>query len=88
MNHHVRNTRPMLASPRCGARTRAGGSCRAAAVRGKARCRMHGGASGTGAPRANRNALKHGLFTQAAIAQRRQIRGLLGEVRRLLEEMG
>ncbi|MFX7914628.1 HGGxSTG domain-containing protein, partial [Acinetobacter baumannii] len=34
----------MLASARCGARTRLGGACRAPAVRGKRRCRMHGGA--------------------------------------------
>jgi hypothetical protein len=31
--------------PKCGARTRAGGSCRAPVVRGKSRCRMHGGLS-------------------------------------------
>jgi hypothetical protein len=31
--------------PRCGARTRAGGSCQAPVVRGKSRCRMHGGLS-------------------------------------------
>jgi hypothetical protein len=31
--------------PRCGARTRAGGSCKAPVVRGKSRCRMHGGLS-------------------------------------------
>ncbi len=30
---------------RCGAKTRTGGSCKAAAVHGKARCRMHGGLS-------------------------------------------
>jgi hypothetical protein len=31
--------------PRCGARTRAGGSCKAPALQGKERCRMHGGLS-------------------------------------------
>jgi len=31
--------------PKCGARTRVGGSCKAPAARGKARCRMHGGLS-------------------------------------------
>mgnify|MGYP001592830945 FL=1 len=30
---------------RCGARTRAGGQCASRPVNGKARCRMHGGAS-------------------------------------------
>lgn len=51
----------ILASvPRCGARTRAGTPCRSPAAHGRARCRMHGGARGSGAPRGNRNALKHG----------------------------
>ncbi|MBR0870318.1 hypothetical protein JQ633_08120 [Bradyrhizobium tropiciagri] len=77
----------MLASPRCGAKTRSGGACRAPAVRGKRRCRMHGGAEGSGAPLANRNAHKHGLFSNAAIAERREIRMLLGEARKLLNEM-
>ena len=87
MSHHARNTGPMLASPRCGAKIRCGGSCRAPAVRDNRRCRMHGGAPGSGAPRGNRNAQRHGLFTGDAIAERRQIQALLGEARRLLQEM-
>jgi len=87
MSDHIRNTGPMLASPRCGARTRSGGPCRSPAVHGKKRCRMHGGAAGSGAPRGNRNARKHGLFTSAAIAERRQMRALLEEVRRFLQGM-
>jgi hypothetical protein len=87
MSDHLRNTSPMLASPRCGAKTRSGGACRSPAVHGKKRCRMHGGAHGSSAPKANRNARKHGLFTRDAIAERRRIRALLGEARRLLEEM-
>jgi hypothetical protein len=87
MSDHVRNARPMLASPRCGAKTRSGGACRSPAVRGKKHCRMHGGAQGSGAPRANQNARKHGLFTRGAIAERRQIQALLGEARKLLDEM-
>jgi hypothetical protein len=35
MSDHVRNTGPMLASPRCGAKTRCGGACRSPAARGK-----------------------------------------------------
>ena len=87
MSDHIRKTGPMLASPRCGARTRCGGACRAPATRGKKRCRMHGGAEESGAPRANQNARKHGHFTGDAIAERRQIRVLLDEARKLLEEM-
>jgi hypothetical protein len=87
MSDHARNTGPMLASPRCRAKTRSGGACRSPAVHGKKRCRMHGGAQGSGAPRANQNARKNGLFTRDAIAERRRIRALLGEARKLLEEM-
>jgi len=87
MSDHVRLTCPMHASPRCGANTRSGGSCRAPAVRGKKRCRMHGAAPGSGPPRGNCNARKHGLFTEDAIAERKQVQSLLGEARKLLQEM-
>jgi hypothetical protein len=43
----------MLASLRCGAKARSGGACRPPAVSGKKRCRMHDGAQGSGAPKAN-----------------------------------
>jgi len=77
----------MLASPCCGAQTRFGGPCRASAVRGPKRCRMHGGAAGSGAPRTNQNAREHGLFTRDSFAERKQIRVLSGEVRKFLDEM-
>jgi hypothetical protein len=74
---HRRNTGPMLSSPRCGAKTRSERPCRSPAVRGKRRCRMHGGAAGSGAPRGNRNALRHGAYTREAIAEYRQLRALI-----------
>ena len=37
-------------SPRCGAKTRDGTPCMAPVVPGKTRCRIHGGAPGSGAP--------------------------------------
>jgi hypothetical protein len=77
----------MLGSPRCGAKIRCGGPCRSPAVHGKKRCRMHGGAPGSGAQKGNQNARRHGLFTGDAIAERKEIRVLLGEARRLLREM-
>jgi hypothetical protein len=58
-----RNTGPMLSSARCGAKTRAGKPCQSPAVNGKKRCRMHGGAPGSGAPIGNQNARKHGRYT-------------------------
>jgi hypothetical protein len=87
MSEHARNTGPMLASPRCGAKIRSGGSCRSPAVRGKRRCRMHGGAPQSGAAKGNRNALKHGLFTGDAIGERTRIEALLSDARKLLREM-
>jgi len=87
MSDHIRNIGPMLASPRCGAKTRSGSACSSPAVSGRKRCRMHGGAQGSGAPKANRNAHKHGMFSKGAMAERRQIQTLLGEARRLLEEL-
>jgi hypothetical protein len=84
---HRRNTGPMLSSPRCGAKTRSGKPCRSPAVDGKKRCRMHGGAPGSGAPRGNRNAVKHGLYTREAIAERRQLAELMRKSRKLLLEI-
>jgi hypothetical protein len=78
----------MLASRRCGASTRAGKPCMSPAAGGKKRCRMHGGASGSGAPRGNENARKHGLYTRAAIDQRRQLRDLVRQSVRLVHEIG
>jgi uncharacterized protein YjcR len=48
---------------------------------------MHGGAPGTGAPRGNKNALKHGLYTREAIEKRRQLQNLLRQSRRLIREI-
>jgi uncharacterized protein YjcR len=82
---HPRNTGPMLSSPRCGAKTRSGKPCMSPAVHGKKRCRMHGGAPGSGAPRGNKNALKHGLYTREAIEELRQLRTLMRQSRLLIQ---
>jgi hypothetical protein len=82
--NHKRNTAPMLSSQRCGAKTRSGRACNSPAVRGKGRCRMHGGAPGSGAPRGNKNALKLGLYTREAIAERKALRNLLRQSCKLM----
>jgi hypothetical protein len=46
---------------------------------------MHGGAAGSGAPVGNQNALKNGLYTREALAQRQAIRELLREVKETLD---
>jgi len=84
---HARSTDPMLASPRCGAQTRNGETCRAPALRGKARCRMHGGAWGSVAPFGNNNAVKHGFFTSEAIDERTFVRTVLIEAEHLLRQL-
>jgi uncharacterized protein YjcR len=84
--NHPRNTGPMLAIPRWGAKTRSDKPCQSPAVRGKKRCRMHGGAAGSGTPKHNQNALKHGLFTRGAIEERKQIQALVGQSRKLLQD--
>ncbi|HEO1338591.1 TPA: hypothetical protein VAH50_002875, partial [Legionella pneumophila] len=63
-------------APRCGARTKGnnGNPCRCPAIRGKARCRVHGGAKGSGAKHGNTNALKNGEHTVEAKTFRLEIR--------------
>jgi glucans biosynthesis protein len=75
-------------TPRCGARTRTGKLCRSPAVRGKRRCRMHGGAAGSGAPIGNKNALRHGHYTAEAIAERRAVAALIRLSRATVADLG
>lgn len=76
---HTRNITGLRECRRCGARTRQGTPCRAPAVRNKERCRMHGGAKGSGAPKGNKNALVHGLYS-------RKSKGLAAFLRQLQQE--
>jgi hypothetical protein len=78
----------MAKAPRCGARTRTGRPCRQAAVKGRARCRMHGGAKGSGGPSGARNGnFKHGLWTRESKHLRSATRRKLRDVRRFLREL-
>jgi hypothetical protein len=73
-------TARLNAAPRCGARAkRTGQPCQSPAIKGKARCRMHGGRS-TGPPKGNKNALRHGKRS----AEARAIRFHLAVMARLL----
>jgi uncharacterized protein YjcR len=67
------NVAAMLASLRCGAKTRSGAPCKSPAVHGKRRCRMHGGAPGSGAPRNNKNAMTHGAYSREAIERQKAV---------------
>jgi hypothetical protein len=68
----------------CGARIRSGAPCKSAPVTGRRRCRMHGGAYGSGAPSGSRNGnYKHGRYTAEMVAARRWLR----DATRMLHEL-
>jgi len=48
---------------------------------------MHGGAPGSGAPRGNKNALKHGRYTREAFEERRHLRALLRQSLMLIQQI-
>ncbi|WP_407925529.1 HGGxSTG domain-containing protein [Geminicoccus flavidas] len=78
---------PMQDCPRCGARTRQGTACLAPAVRGKKRCRMHGGAKGSGGQSGRANGrYRTGRYTREANEMRQMVTGLLREVLKLVEK--
>jgi hypothetical protein len=56
-------------------------------VKGRKRCRMHGGADGIGAPRGNRNAFRHGRYTAEAVARQREMAALIRACRDHLGSM-
>ncbi|WP_431521364.1 HGGxSTG domain-containing protein [Blastomonas fulva] len=72
---------PQLMTPAtlCGAKTRAGTSCRCPALKGKTRCKLHGGRSVGFKGAANGN-YRHGGQTQEAIALRREASALLSMI--------
>jgi glucans biosynthesis protein len=87
--HWPRNEVPLALrqAPRCGARTRSGRECPSPTVRGKARCRMHGGARGSGGPppRGDRNGnFKHGCGRARAWRPGGPSRVEMGEIKALL----
>ena len=73
----MQNTTPNY----CLAKTRQGNSCKQFKVKGKKRCRMHGAYAG--APKGSQNALKHGRFTKAAIAKRKETTELMRLFRKM-----
>lgn len=84
---HKRNITPMISSLRCGAKTRRGTPCQSPAVSEKKRCRMHGGAEGSGAPKGNKNALKTGFYTKEAIEERKLLNEMMKDYKKTLKEL-
>ena len=75
-----------LLSPKCGAKTRKHTPCLAPAVRGSQRCRMHGG-KGSGAPKGNQNALKHGHMKRDAKEFRNAVRAEIQNSKAIINEL-
>ena len=73
--------------PRGGAKSRSGKPCQSPCVKGKKRCRMHGGAAGSGAPKGNKNAWKHGGRSARAIDNRKHLNNVMREMRQLIKQM-
>ena len=71
----------------CGARLRDGSLCARPPLEGRRRCRSHGCAPRAGAPKGNRNALKHGRFTAKEIASGRRIDEFVRECRETLRRL-
>jgi hypothetical protein len=81
---------PNLA-PRCGAKNRRGTLCQAPAIRGRRRCRLHGGWSRGpvtvgGLERSRRARWTHGQRSREAIERRREHRKAWRELLALLTE--
>ncbi len=70
----------------CCAKTRSGSPCKTPPVKGRKRCRMHGGTN-NGAPKGSKNALKHGYYTKENIAKRSEVHKLIKECKKLSQEL-
>ena len=67
----------LLHAPCCGAKTKDGSLCRRRPIRGRKRCRLHGGLS-PGAPKGRQNGnYKNGEWTTESIEERRWLRSLV-----------
>jgi hypothetical protein len=77
MKHDETRLGTLRRARRCGARTRAGTPCQRPAIRGRTRCRLHGGLS-PGAPRGPKNGnYRTGDWTAEAIEERKWLRSLV-----------
>ena len=79
MNAAKRNQQPVQfqTARQCGARTKSGKPCRSPETK-KGRCRLQGGASGSGGPTGERNGqYRHGERTKIAIAEQQTFSALL-----------
>ncbi len=81
-----------LKAPRCGARNRRGLPCQCPAMRLRRRCRLHGGKStgartAEGLERIRQARTKHGFYSKAQKAERREAKRLARETRALIVQL-
>jgi hypothetical protein len=88
MHPSIRKVLSLFAAPRCLARTRSGAPCQSPRVKGMSRCRMHGGAKGSGGPKGPRHGrYQHGQYTCEAVEERRRTRALIAQMRAFVEDL-
>jgi glucans biosynthesis protein len=79
MERNTREPESLRLTPRCGAKRRDGRPCQKPRARGRTRCRLHGSAHGSGAPKGEANGrYSHGLLTADAIEERTALSAILG----------
>jgi uncharacterized protein YjcR len=61
--------------------------CRNPAMEGSAVCVVHAGLAKPGAPMGNKNAEKHGHYSQRALQEEKEAREYAREMERLLEDL-
>ena len=70
MERNTRKPKSLRLTPQCGAKRRDGLPCQKPRAKGRTRCRLHGGAPGSGAPKGNNGRYTHGLLPAEAIIER------------------
>lgn len=83
---NVNNSQQSTTKNICGAKTRSGKPCLTPPVKGRNRCRMHGGTN-NGAPKGNKNAFKHGYYSRESIKARSKMHKLIQEYRKLCKSL-
>jgi hypothetical protein len=71
----------------CGAKTKSGAPCTNPPEKGRKRCRLHGGAVGSGGTIGNKNAWKHGLYSASAVEERRTLNSYLKEMQDMVKQI-
>ncbi|TRD10906.1 hypothetical protein FGU71_02880 [Erythrobacter insulae] len=80
MRNNAMEPEILAAAPRCLAKTRKATACQSPAVKGRKRCRMHGGTN-PGAPKGNQNARKHGGYSAQTKEAMRYVKAIARLVR-------